>query len=407
MNFLHKLEGKYLDYINYAALLTGMVLFVFLRILSSGPRIATWMATQWSVTYQDGIISRGLAGTVAWAVLGEPTILKIALITIAFYLVLILFVFILMIFYLKKQENRVSVYLLIVFCLANPLTLAFFTTFEMFGRYDLILTLLALVSVWLIRSYYNKPWFYLVPMLSVVGIFIHQGYLVLYCAFILFFYIHQCLANDQKPKILKTLTLSLPPFLSYFYLALSKLPYNSVAQMTETLQSRVNYEVFHITLQKEYFWTLKDHFDYSTDRLFHSNIYIDLIFVFLLLIPTLLVFYFFWRDYLEELRPNKSKLIASVLLLFSTLAPFALFFIGVDYFRWISAFVILNFVALFFITYDREELTKKMFSTISKFTAVLLSTILIYAMMGPTKEARSYDRVHVIIDNFVTLINKF
>lgn len=139
----------------------------------------SWCITPYTLSYKYGFISRGLVGSVIRLFIPDLTIKHIYLI-IGINTVIMCMLTVYFISVIKRNVNdavmNVYMYLAMLF-IVNPGSVAFLFYWGNYGRFDLFMVCILLISsILIIRN--RILW--IIPFLSVAGILIHQAYVFMY-----------------------------------------------------------------------------------------------------------------------------------------------------------------------------------------------------------------------------------
>ncbi len=94
-----------------------------------------------------------------------------------------------------------------------------------------------------------------------------------------------------------------------------------------------------------------------------------------------------------------------ILLMFSTFSPLLLSIIALDYFRWISVFVILNFVSILVVALNHENVAKSFWRILVKHQVAILLLIVFYSSLGVMGEIIPYKEMTSTILRLISFNN--
>ena len=156
-------------------------------------------ASQWVLSYADGLVRRGLIGTIVklWIpVVSIENVYHIAFTAYCTFLVLLLVVFYVL---LKSKDKDGRLFRLILFFAVTPATLSLLG--RDLGRFDLFLIAIFFLCLVLL-SLDRHIW--MIPILMVTGMFIHESFLTLYTPTIVAAIIFIVAWGKQDKKVLGT-----------------------------------------------------------------------------------------------------------------------------------------------------------------------------------------------------------
>lgn len=138
-------------------------------------KLNAWPMFMWVVSYGDGVVSRGLIGTLLTSVFGfVPNTLIVAVYCIVYLSTSIYaaYFFTNAIKAVEGEPTNTLCFFGVLFC-TNPGALAYLMTEANTGRFDILWILLMFLSISLIIK---DKLLFLIPAISVCGVLIHQAY---------------------------------------------------------------------------------------------------------------------------------------------------------------------------------------------------------------------------------------
>jgi len=185
--------------IKYGAIMLVVFYFIcFLRYYDGGINLQA--TTVFAFSYKYGFVSRGFMGTVLlvlnkilpFELLNYDGILALSMIA-TIILGVLLFVF----FYavIRKSQNNNIKYqqYLMIFC--SVFSFTFFWTEQNFGRLDTYLAIVMLLSM-ILLVIEKCEW--LIILLSIIGVLIHQGYVFMNVGIVLAFLLYKAVFKEKK-----------------------------------------------------------------------------------------------------------------------------------------------------------------------------------------------------------------
>ena len=354
----------------------------------------TYAASQWVLSYSYGLIRRGLVGTVMKVWLPILTIKDIhdtALIAYCTFLVFLLVVFY---FLLRYKDKSGQLFRLILFFLACPATISMIA--NNLGRFDLFLTIIIFLSLTLL-SFNRYVW--LIPILMITAMFIHEGFLILYAPTILAAMIFVYLWNKREKRILVTLVFSaISVGAAFFVLYRYGCPVLGYEEFSRFIQARSTFSITELSI-RECFFNINNHYELASSTLYDAGSIANLFLALLILSPAILILLNLWSHALKKCGAQRS---ACWLFFLATLSALIGVPIATDYGRWLSAIIFCNFFAFFFFVsrgiINVEELTEYKGGS---FRLLFVSIILTYLLFGPFHDCNPYPyRDNLIFSSF-------
>jgi hypothetical protein len=353
-----------------------------------------YAASQWVLSYNHGLLRRGLVGTIMKVWIPIVTIENVhhtAFIAYCTFLVFLLAVFYALLLYKDKHGQ---LFRLILIFLACPATISMLA--RNLGRFDLFLTMIMFLSMTLL-SLNGHVW--LIPILMITAMFIHESFLILYAPTIVAAIIFVYLWNKREKRILATLVFSVISVVAAF-LVLYKYgtPTLGYEEFSRSIQSRAAFCVTPLSIHECYF-SIKDHYALASSSLYDAGSIANLFLALLILSPVILILLNLWSHALRNCGVQNR---ACKLFFLATLSGLMVVPIATDYGRWLSAIIFCNFFAIFFFVsrgiIKIEELTEY---TGDSFKLLFVSIILTYLLFGPFHDWNPYPyKDNLIISSF-------
>jgi hypothetical protein len=342
-----------------------------------------YAASHWVLSYDYGLIRRGLVGTIMKVWLPIVTIEDIH--HTAFIAYCIFLLFLLVVFYglLRNKNKSEQLFRLILIFLANPATISLLA--QDLGRFDLFLIMITFLSMILLLLNKNV---WLIPILMIAAMFIHEGFLILYAPTIVATMIFLYIWNKREKKLLVTLVISMISVAAVFFILYNYgRPLLGYEEFSRLIQTRANFCVTPMSMSECYF-NIKDHHAVASSSLYNAGSIANLFVALLILSPVILILLNLWSHALSNCG---RKHIACKLFFLATLSGLIVVPIATDYGRWISAIIFCNFFAIFFLmgkgVIKVEELTEY---TGSSFKLLFVSILLTYLLFGPLHDWEPY-----------------
>ncbi len=316
------------------------------------PAIHDWCATPFLITYQFGFVSRGLIGSLL--ALAFPFLShKILYIVIVCSLVLLMIVSSVMTGKVIRSADAsiktITIFLVLIFC-TNPGAISFLFNHVNFGRFDIYLMIITACCCMLIVG---NRYLFLIPVLTVLGVLIHQGFLFLFFPSILLLLLFNYTRSKSKKIMSVTITTGIITTLTYLYIQLfGKIESLSLQELVYVVASRTDARVSKRMLEFEYFLSLKQNFIQLVLPAIWNKFY-NLVIILILTSPLIYFFFFLWRNTIEKASSRKMKFIYKAMA-FSFLSTAPLFLLAIDWGRWLSAIITVQFILIFSLIYLRD-----------------------------------------------------
>lgn len=364
---------QYRDILIYTLVLT---LYGFIYIPEKQD-INPWISTPYLLSYEFGFISRGFIGTIFKLLYPNLNIYTLYIIFILIIVTLGMMT-ILILQKVYRHDGSNSIFLVFVYCLlflTNPGSIAYLFNQKNFVRFDAFLIIITYISLLITIS--NKRG-YLVAILSIIGIMIHQSFLFLYFPFIILIFTHHTLVNSAKKRefIWIGLLIITVAIITYYLQFYGKIRGIELSDLVHLLQNQYqDIPISKLMIRREYFSSIREIFEVVSPKL--VKLFFYLIIQVILLFPLIIIFCQIWKRIIINTSSNINKTIFRIMSLsFITMLP--LFITTIDWGRWISSIIITQFLFIFYLILIREEAVLKTITglyTKRNLAFLILSTI--------------------------------
>jgi hypothetical protein len=342
-----------------------------------------YSVSQWALSYDYGLIRRGLLGTIVklWnPILTMDTVRNIAEVVYYLFLALLLLASYAI---LKSKDIGGRVWRLILLFVVNPATLSLLA--RDLGRFDIFLIMVLFFSMILLSV--NK-YIWLIPIFILTAMFIHESFIILYLPTLIAAMMIVYSRENKKKKILLTLIASAMVAVSAFIILIQfgnpRLSYNDFFRM---IQSRSDFTLTDLSI-RECFYSINDHVHLASSSLYDAGSIANLFLALLFLSPIIIILFALWAT---AFRSGNIHPVLCKILSFATLSGLLLIPVATDYGRWISAITFCNIFSIFFLLsmgiIKVEELTE--FSKDS-FSILFMFMFLTYLLFGPFHDWNPY-----------------
>ncbi len=213
------------------------------------------------LSYDYGFISRGLIGSIFMffsPYLKTHTVTIVLNIIFIFFLIIIAYILNL---FIKKQNDKFFAFLITMFCIFNPASFMLMITMNEFGRFDIFLFFISMISLILI---YKRKLIFVIPILFFIAMLIHQSFLFMYAPLILSIIIYNWFKEKNKKWLLLfSMTfacLVISFILGTFYGKFKG--FNNAEEFALELQNKTDIHIYSNylgALDVEYFQPIKNH----------------------------------------------------------------------------------------------------------------------------------------------------
>lgn len=367
----------------------SILLIATILIIRTIPKVTSlniWVMTHWVLSYENGFISRGLVGTLVKFFHPVVTLDDLyRIITIVYGLFLFILIFSLFTI-MKKENNNIYLYMLVLFFTVNPGTLTMYSNAPDFGRFDTFMIIITVICLVLLA---NNKFVWIITFLMGAAVFIHEAFILMYAPVILAAMLF-IIFWEKKNKSYITLFISsiVVLIVSFVINYLFGKPGLEYWRFVSIVQSGVEFPVHKEMIRMEYYYTIKDHFKFVLSNLSMHEFRINIIGTIIILFPTFFMFSYIWRHILLSYRKHKFLFI---LLILSTMTVFGLFIIGNDYGRWLSTFIFCNFMLIFFLIYKGIINTEELGKGIDRLIwSLYIIQMILYVIIGPMHEVSPF-----------------
>ena len=248
-----------------------------------------------------------------------------------------------------------------------------------FARPDIFMVLLTMVAVFLI---YKERMYILVPFLCVIGMLIHEGFIVNFVPLIATYMLDKIIKKPSAKKILTFILLVVLCFATFFLvLKYGKNGISNVEGFQAMLQEKIDIELNPNMVYFEFGSVKGELSGISFNELAYYKTQLGLMFYLCLFLPIIIPYVMVLKRCFEN---AKNKF---VYVLYG-IAPFSgllMIVVGVDYGRWFSMLISCCLIRLFYLLREQhvsiEECLK--FRDISKLIIICAIILGIYLVIGP------------------------
>lgn len=343
----------------------GVIILLLIYLIEYIPLIDDtigWCLTPYALSYKYGFISRGLVGSIIRIFIPNLTLkhiyLIIALNTLLLCALTVFFVNRILLYAGKERGLLFAVFLFIV----NPGSIAFLFYWGNYGRFDLFMIMILIITALLMVK--GKGLF-LIPIMSVLGILIHQAYVFMYFpAIIVLLLYFGYVKKNRYAKWIFWITgiVTCAGFLyMQFVSGVEGYDYASMmADINATTDLPGEFIDDDMMVRLEYFTSV-----FATIRHFvilplKKNLF-KIFCVFVMIFPMLRIFGAIWKDFMSE---QKSKLLW-VIPWSGMIGMIPKFLMTNDYGRDFSALILSQFIMMFALRMAGDGGMKKAFENLT------------------------------------------
>lgn len=288
-----------------------------------------WILGTWLSDYRYGFVNRGLAASIVTAITkifhgGNDYISLQFLKKVLLFLTLLVAVIVIYAIYKQEKESeqtgtKKEIENILVLWVMGPCFFTFFLTSTTFGRIDILLVALFMLSILSIK--FTKARYFLIPILTLLGILVYEGYLFFFFPSIFVIMLAYAYYNKEKKLLYAALGLAVVAILLSLYIH-----YNG------TLNGKITMEAYYQEQQSRTNGQLDNTqavtypfgiYDGSIESDIHNNhLYYRMILFVMAMAPSLLYFENICLHALKNGKNKMEKLIFSLLVI----SPFSLIF---------------------------------------------------------------------------------
>lgn len=341
-----------------------------------------WCITPYTLSYKYGFISRGIIGTIIRFFIPNLTIRHIYLIII-FNTIILCAMTIYFIGYIRKitgmKENLSYLFTGTLF-IVNPGSIAFLFYWGNFGRFDLIMILILMISACLII---RERFLFIIPLISVFGILTHQAYLFMYFPALIVLLMYSGWVKKNRYSVIIFWITGITTCAAFLYMQFFSgvVGYDYESMMNEinaTTDIPAKFIYDDMMVRLEYFTSV-----FATIKAFVIDPLARNLFkiacTIILCLPLLVFFGRMWKDFMSD----KKSIFLWIIPWSGMIGMIPKFLMTNDYGRDFSALIITQFVMIFTILALGDAGMKKAFSNLEKrINANPLKYIFILIYMG-------------------------
>ena len=328
-----------------------MLLSDLIARIPSIEQLNDWCTTPYVFTYQYGIQSRYFIGSLFNLVLSPISIKRLY-----FFILLSTIVLIILFAYflgqvLRRAQSDYQTAALIFMALfwASPFSIAFLFYWGNYGRLDLYLLIVALLSLILIPI---PKWRWFTPVLILIGMATHQVFIFTYCFIILgALFIEVIELNfDLKNSFLMLFSVVVVSA-SFLYFQFFSVPTSFInsESVWNHFSAKSNIPVNQKMIEFEYFKNITDHLSEFVANGLWDRVYTGII-ILILLSPVIILLFKLWQNIYKKATCKWGYR----LLMCIPLTSIPAFLLTIDWGRWFSAVFITQFCLLFYMLYRKH-----------------------------------------------------
>ena len=342
-----------------AYMLLCAVFSVIMIVRSRGHGINSMNATMFAFSYKYGFISRGLVGT-AYAVLNKLIPIELMdyswLVRVVFVLTILFYAFIFWFIYVcfKRISEAMDTHLMKMGFVFLCFTIPMFVGQYNFGRTDMYMAFLSMLSVLLIIA---KKAEWLVIIFSALGVMVHQGYVFMFFNVVLVALLYRIFICEKKERtkyiIILAVAFVVASTLFLYFELFSHIDgasaYDSIVSDAKLLSSSGEYHAD--VIDKEILGV-----DLSDREIVWKKINVIQVPVFVvIMLPYIVILFRIFKGIFTRCDDKKSKWKYLIMLLgIGTMLPDLL--LKVDYGRWIYTIVFYYCIVFMFMLTERDTL---------------------------------------------------
>lgn len=333
-----------------------IVLYILyiVRYLPTIPELDVYNAANWFVGYEFGFISRGLIGAVMNICFNYIEqyalfIVIFAVLSIMYFLAVHL---ICKVIHKTDEPVKFVVVFLAFLYTVSPAGLAYLFQAINFGRFDMFLIIITFILIILIYKFDN---FYLVPLLCIIAICIHQVFIFLYFPAVFMLMIYKYISSQKKSRAqLITIVLTAIITCAVFLMVQlnGKIDNASLHQVELVMGKKTNVYIFSMPIELEYFTPIWIHQKNMPHYPLHYRL-IGLAGVGVFLSPLMYLLGRIWKNAIRNAKENKT--IYLFMSVGCVLATIPVYILAIDWGRWFAGTIMMQFVLIFALTHIKDK----------------------------------------------------
>ncbi len=339
--------------------------------------ISPWNISQYFFTYSDEFVKRGFIGTIfdyAGLDVNYLSIFTFSIISANLFFVL---------FYLFAKKsfqtvpNKYFLFFMSLFVISPAVSMHI--GYDI-GRYDSInMTLMVLIIMLIIQPfrYLNTI---LVIFLICIGLLIHEAFVFINIPLLMAITYNEIKKDNHKIIYFyaEIFTIAVAFLILFLYGKADFLTLDKVKDLSTLLAPSFD----HSSPLKVWTASLDDNVRRTFLSYYHIDTWLSIAFV----LPLLFLYYYFSEKILHFSKMKYSQ----KLVFLSPLGLFPLFFIGIDFIRWVALVISLVFVMFAYLYRYREEYISINTFQISKNEKIIAILIIAYTLLGPLGVTNSF-----------------
>lgn len=348
--------------------------------------VNSWMLLQWNITYETGFICRGLAGSIIHLFF-NPLITNDLILVGVINLVLYILSLNLFLMWLYKNNKTIGMFIFVIFFLSSPFVTQWYFTSTMFERLDVILSVLFIISIFIIiKAKRNVVTTYIsLFLISLICLLIHDGFALYSIPCLLGVILLSVYHKDEKWHMWHVIVFYLiPVIVAYMAISYFGRPNMPLDRYYELLSSKTGEVSFNLSNVKSLFYmSIPGRFEYAIKSMSMHKL-INLVGTLILMSPNIAVIVYLW---VFVLKSSKSKLQTAliILLIIGTLSATIAFLCAVDTMRWLGYIVFNNLFALGAVIMMDKSYSQIIKTKLDNLKFILIFAIILSVILGPTQ----------------------
>lgn len=333
---------------------------------------------QYLLNYEHEFIKRGFIGEVFRLAAHKPSFALFNNFSFILFFVFTLAFLLLGIRFLNTCLNKSGGWLFFSLFLAGSFSLQHF--YYDIGRYDQILILITLFSIFLINRSLNI-FYFTAPITIAVLLLVHEAALFIVIPFLLSYALYR--QSTKKSSIILLALLVFSVVCTGLISTKGKMTSMSLEAHSELLASQHEREIGGIYVVHKA--SLSENIGYTLNSLLSQRTIKHHFKLIVFLIPLFLIFYpILMRDFRENGWQPKH------LLLLSSFAPLGLYPLGLDFYRWWALALTNFFIANLLISEKEQQYKDLIVNVFLQKQNIVLGLLLASAILGPIKTVSAF-----------------
>lgn len=372
-------------------------MFLYIRSIPNISYLNPYTLTFYAISYfKNGFMARAFLGTL-FNVMGIDSGVKLFCVLFAVTTTFISYISYTLNTFINKFNKKESVFIALLF-IFNPASITLIYQNLEIGRMDIFIYILSIISI---ISIYKEKYLYIIPVLSIIGVLIHENYIVWLTPLICMLLIYKYFKRKEK-KYLYVLALNvLVLFVTLLLIKFSGPSYENAFDFYNALRanSTIPVNIFAIS---DYYYITSERNKELFDILFKIQETGDYVVAGIGFVYTL---YLLWNLCFKRVVKEVKNKLLYILMILSCMSPSVLFLLACDYGRWYIYIINAFYTLAMFLYFEYENVFKKEMSKNKIFIPLIIVYIFTFILLYQNDQF--YLITYTKFSNFIDLMTKF